>query len=90
MYDINMAKYQQHPVLQTELLQTGTDQIIGGPSTTWSRNGVQHGWTCGNLWASVQSAVYFRVDGMSWFRVLLLVEGGSTTWITNNWLLCKI
>ena len=35
MYEVNRAKYTQHPQLQAELLSTGVAEIVGGPSTSW-------------------------------------------------------
>jgi predicted NAD-dependent protein-ADP-ribosyltransferase YbiA (DUF1768 family) len=45
MYQVNKSKYLQHQDLRNELLQTGTVQIVGSPSTTWvTRDGVEHYW----------------------------------------------
>lgn len=45
MLDVNRAKYEQNPQLQQELLATGDIEIRGGPSTSWSFQGVSHNWS---------------------------------------------
>jgi hypothetical protein len=44
MYSVNKAKYDQHPSLQQELLDTGSLKITGGPSTCWEFRGNDHRW----------------------------------------------
>jgi predicted NAD-dependent protein-ADP-ribosyltransferase YbiA (DUF1768 family) len=46
MYLVNFAKYSQNKDLQDELLQTGTAEIAGGPSTSWTtRSGRKVNWS---------------------------------------------
>ena len=35
MFEVNLAKYGAYPELRDELLTTGTDEIVGAPSTSW-------------------------------------------------------
>jgi len=45
MYRMSFAKYAQHRDLQDELLSTGTTEIVGGPSTSWTtKSGKQTNW----------------------------------------------
>merc|ERR1719362_2628766 len=49
MYQVNRAKYTQHPDLQDELLSTGDIGIDGAPSTGWvSRSGKKMNWSLWN------------------------------------------
>lgn len=48
MYEVNLAKYKRHPELQQDLLNTGTAEIRGGPSTSWTIAGVAHSWSYWN------------------------------------------
>jgi hypothetical protein len=47
-YEINKAKYDQHPDLHSELLSTGDTTIDGGRSTEWRYKGERHLWQCWN------------------------------------------
>ena len=44
MLNVNRAKYAQNPDLISDLLDTGTAIITGGPSTGWTFQGRHHGW----------------------------------------------
>ncbi len=48
MYEVNKAKYDQYPELQLALLQTGNDEIVGAPSTSWKFHGILHKWSFWN------------------------------------------
>lgn len=45
MLDVNRAKFRQHPDLSKELISTGSVQIVGAPSTSWTWKGIEYNWS---------------------------------------------
>jgi len=44
MYEVNLAKYKEHPDLRESLEATGRYLLVGGPSTGWQLGAREHNW----------------------------------------------
>lgn len=87
MYNINAAKYWQHPDLQVDLLGTGDAEIVGVPSIAWiSSSGKEEKWSTWNgviqmrireeLRPPSERSVGFLESIMEKFRTYLTENGG--------------